>query len=185
MACLPLNLPSTIAACYLQPMQSRTRSHWAIACLTASVLLSVRPGSAQKAIQSSPILPTAASNSGSEDLERASKVNGLSTIESPPWHLKLSFRVFDQNAGVKDQGTVEILWAGQLKYRTVFTSTHFNQTIIATKFGNLRSGDANAVPEVISYLYGATSRPSKKENPLHSSPPASSTKKSKAWSWNA
>jgi TonB family protein len=60
-------------------------------------------------------------------LIEASRVNGLHGLPEP-WHLRISFQVFDGERQTVDQGTLEEWWAGERKYKIAFNSSRFAST---------------------------------------------------------
>ena len=59
----------------------------------------------------------------------------------PPWHLKVSFRVLDDEGKPKDSGTYEEFWVSPGKYRQSYTSAGFSQTDYGTANGIMRIGE--------------------------------------------
>jgi hypothetical protein len=82
----------------------------------------------------------------------AAKTNGLTGDDVKPWHLKASWKLFDEKGSVKDQGTYEEYWASPEKYKRTFTGASFTQTEYGTEKGPLVSGEQSRIPSAIDDL---------------------------------
>ena len=83
----------------------------------------------------------------------AARTNGLSGEGVKPWHLRASFTLFDANGSASDQGTLEISWASDQRYKIAYTgATTFSQTYYKTKKGLLVSGQASPVPASLGWV---------------------------------
>lgn len=71
----------------------------------------------------------------------AAKTNGLIGNDVQPWHLKASYKLFDEQGNVKDQGTYEELWVSPIKYKRIVTGAKFTYSVYGTENGALFSGD--------------------------------------------
>jgi TonB family protein len=71
----------------------------------------------------------------------AAKTNGLAGNDVQPWHLKASYKWFDEQGNVRDQGTYEELWVSPTKYKRIVTGTKFQYSVYGTENGALFSGD--------------------------------------------
>jgi TonB family protein len=76
-------------------------------------------------------------------LAAAAKVNGLSGTLSRPWHLRVSYQIFDDKGRSKESGVYEELWVSDKKYKRSYASPNFTQTDFATDRGLYRSGNQN------------------------------------------
>ncbi|MGB8543632.1 MAG: energy transducer TonB [Candidatus Acidiferrales bacterium] len=76
-------------------------------------------------------------------LDIAAKVNGLSNPVSAPWHLRVSYQIFDDKGRPQASGTYEELWLSEDKYKRSYSSPNFTQTDFATDRGLFRSGNQN------------------------------------------
>jgi len=92
-------------------------------------------------------------------MQLAKKINGLTGPELPPWHLKSTFKAFDEKGDPKDQGTFEELWAAPNKFKLIYTSTSFSQTEYGTWKGTLGTGDHHFPPDPLSFLQFLTVNP--------------------------
>jgi len=82
----------------------------------------------------------------------AAKTNGLTGEDVKPWHLKVSFTLFDDKGNIKDNGTFEEYRVSAHLYKIIFTSTAFSQTDYFTDNGILRSGAREPAPGSLSQL---------------------------------
>lgn len=85
-------------------------------------------------------------------LQSADNANTLDDATLRPWHLKVSFQLFDAKGKPTEQGTLEEWWAGQNKDKRIFTSPSFTATEIQTKDGLYRSTGVGAVPEMLDIV---------------------------------
>jgi TonB family protein len=74
----------------------------------------VQPGTAAAAAAASvPVMP----KNPTDLMLLASQVNGLSSMEPHPWHIKANFQTFDPDGKPKGKGVFEEWWAGPYKYK--------------------------------------------------------------------
>jgi len=87
--------------------------------------------------------PTSAKMPGdAKDLMRlAAGTNGLSGPDLQPWHLKASYKIFDEQGNAKGQGTYEEFWANQTKFKQIIKSDSLTQTKFGTDHGMMGIGD--------------------------------------------
>lgn len=83
-------------------------------------------------------------------LQSADAVNTLDDATLRPWHLKVSFQLFDAKGKPTEQGTLEEWWAGHDKDKRIFTSPSYTATEIQTKDGLYRSAGVGAAPEMLN-----------------------------------
>ena len=76
-----------------------------------------------------------------EILPQAVTLNGLESSSSSPWHVAVSYDVFDQDGDNVRSGTFEEFYVSPKKYKQIFKGDTFNQIDIATEAGLYRSGD--------------------------------------------
>jgi len=76
----------------------------------------------------------------------AEKTNSLTEPGTPPWHLKATFKILDQDGNPTDQGTYEELWVSPTKFKRTFTSSAYTQTDYGTDKGVFRSGPRGEAP---------------------------------------
>ena len=69
----------------------------------------------------------------------ATQSSGLQGSNVLPWHLKVTFRIFDEDGKQKDQGTYEEYWVNWAKLKSTFTCTSFTETLYRTGNGMLRA----------------------------------------------
>ncbi len=75
----------------------------------------------------------------------AAKSNGLISDDMKPWHLKVSYKYFDDQGKVEDEGTFEEFWVSQTKYKRVYTSKTGSRTEYGTDKGVLNSDNEKPV----------------------------------------
>jgi TonB family protein len=85
-------------------------------------------------------------------LQSADASNTLDDATLRPWHLKVSFQLFDAKGKPTEQGTLEEWWAGQDKDKRIFTSPSYTATEIQTKDGLYRTTGVGAVPEMLDIV---------------------------------
>jgi TonB family protein len=76
----------------------------------------------------------------------ASQSNGLSQIGNQTWHLKVTFRIFDEQGNAKDQGIFEEFYVSPNKFKRGYSSSGFSQAVYGTDKGWMQTGD-KAWPE--------------------------------------
>src|SRR5271168_1525591 len=74
-----------------------------------------------------------------ERLHRAITTNSIDDAQMKPWHLKLSFQLFDDKGTPTEKGEIEEWWASPSVYKTVYKSPSYTGTEIQTKEGLYRS----------------------------------------------
>ncbi len=85
-------------------------------------------------------------------LQSADNANTLDDATLQPWHLKVSFQLFDAKGKPTEQGTLEEWWAGQDKDKRIFTSPSYTAREIQTKDGLYRTTGVGAVPEMLDIV---------------------------------
>jgi len=73
-------------------------------------------------------------------LAKVTELNGLEG-QIRPWHLVLSYDVFDEDGDNIHSGTYEELWAGPKKFKRTYKSDNLNQSDYANDNGLFRVGD--------------------------------------------
>ncbi|MGH9343423.1 MAG: energy transducer TonB [Terriglobia bacterium] len=126
-------------------MRSLTPSFFCLLCLTLA--------SAARAQGSTPASAAAMPTDPKELILLAAKVNSLTGDDVKPWHLRASYKVLDDAGNVTDEGTFEEFWASKQKYKTVYKSATFSQTVYATEKGIIRTGGQNPPQNI--YLPGS------------------------------
>jgi TonB family protein len=79
----------------------------------------------------------------------------LMTAEAQQWHLKASFRTFDEQGNVEDRGTFEEYWAAPNKSKAILASTAFHKTDYGTDKGGFQTGDHGTPPPKIARVQEA------------------------------
>jgi hypothetical protein len=65
-----------------------------------------------------------------ERVHRATAVNSIDDSPLKPWHLKMSFQLYDAKGNPTERGTIEEWWAEPSKEKTVYTSPSYTSTEI-------------------------------------------------------
>ena len=97
-------------------------------------------------------------------LQSADAANTLDDATLRPWHLKVSFQLFDTKGKPTEQGTLEEWWAGHDKDKRIFTSSSYTATEIQTKDGLYRTTGVGAVPEMLDIARQQVVHPMPSEN---------------------
>jgi TonB family protein len=117
------------------------------------------PAIAQDGATSSPLAketPAAALPSDPKELMlQAEKFNGLTGSDVKPWHLKATFKLFDEEDKVKDYGIYEEYWVSRTMYKRSYTSSKFNHTDYGTEKDTMHTGDQNPIPWPLALLLAA------------------------------
>jgi hypothetical protein len=74
-------------------------------------------------------------------LSKQVTLNGLQSMDLPPWHIVLTYDQFDEDGDNVHSGVYEEYWAGAKKYKRIYKADNFNQTDYATDKGLYRLGD--------------------------------------------
>lgn len=77
--------------------------------------------------------------------------NGLNPSDTPAWHLKLNYQSFDANGTATDKGTFEEFWAGEKKYKRIYTVGGASQTEFQTETGLMIAGDGTPSHAALSF----------------------------------
>jgi TonB family protein len=87
-----------------------------------------------------------------ERLHRAAVLNSIDDAAMKPWHLKLSFQLFDDKGKPTEKGTIEEWWADPSSHKTVYTSPSYSNTDIQTKDGFYRKESLSPVPHLLQLI---------------------------------
>jgi TonB family protein len=82
----------------------------------------------------------------------AAQSNGLSPAGGQSWHLKASYKTYDEQGNAKDQGVFEEFFVSPTKYKSSYSSTGFSQTTYGTEKGRLQSGSPVFPSFTLSFL---------------------------------
>ena len=104
-------------------------------------------------------------------LHRATAVNSIDDAAMKPWHLKLSFQLFDDKGKPTEQGTIEKWWVEPTKEKTVYTSPSYTSTEIHTKEGFYRSKGSSYVPSLLGLVLQQVVHPMPSERDISDSKP--------------
>ncbi len=89
----------------------------------------------------------------------AVRSNSLAATDMRPWHLKISFKLFDQKDSEPQQGALEEFWASPLKVKQIYSGSSFSQADYVTEKGRFRSGAQTNPPILLSRLEGQFTTP--------------------------
>ncbi|MGH9596124.1 MAG: hypothetical protein ACRD3K_04945, partial [Edaphobacter sp.] len=106
-----------------------------------------------------------------ERLHRATLLNSIDDATMKPWHLKLSFQLFDAKGKPTETGTIEEWWAGRTMHKTVYTSPSYTGTEIKTKDGLYRSKGVAPVPDLLEVVLQQVVNPMPSEEDIADSKP--------------
>jgi TonB family protein len=84
----------------------------------------------------------------------AAKLNGLSGDDIMPWHMRISFSVFDESGKNSEQGTFEEYWVDKNRYKISYTSAGYTQSAYGTGDGVLLTGARDPAPELFTWMAG-------------------------------
>jgi TonB family protein len=74
------------------------------------------------------------------------------TSSAKPWHMKATFKVFDYDGNISDEGTYEEFFAGPNKFKRIFTGKGYTQTDVGTPAGVMRSGKREDLLLQLTYM---------------------------------
>jgi TonB family protein len=106
-----------------------------------------------------------------ERLHRAAALNVIDDPQLKPWHLKLSFQLYDVKGAPTEKGTVEEWWAGPSMHKTVYTSPSYTSTEVQTKDGFYRSKAGSSVPNLLELVVRQVVHPTPSEEDIADSKP--------------
>jgi TonB family protein len=106
-----------------------------------------------------------------ERLQRAVAINSLDDPQMKPWHLKLSFQLFDSKGVPAETGIVEEWWGGPSMHKTVYTSPSYTSTEVQTKDGLYRSKGASSAPDLLQLILLQVVHPMPSEEDIAASKP--------------
>jgi TonB family protein len=106
-----------------------------------------------------------------ERLQRAVAINSLDDPQMKPWHLKLSFQLFDSKGVPTETGIVEEWWGGPSMHKTVYTSPSYTSTEVRTKDGLYRSKGASSAPDLLQLILLQVVHPMPSEEDIAASKP--------------
>lgn len=92
-------------------------------------------------------------------LAAAIKLDGLTGDDLPPWHLKVTYKIFDDQGQPKDQGIFEELQASPTKFKVTYNSPNFVQSTYGTDRPDravyVSGAPGSSQPWPLSLLWGA------------------------------
>jgi TonB family protein len=106
-----------------------------------------------------------------ERLHRATAANSIDDSQLKPWHLKMSFQLYDAKGNPTEKGTIETWWAEPSNEKTVYTSPSYTSTEIRTKDGLHRSKGTSYVPSSLELILRQVIHPMPSERDIADSKP--------------
>jgi TonB family protein len=106
-----------------------------------------------------------------ERLHRAAALNSIDDATMKPWHLKLSFQLFDAKGTPTEKGTIEEWWAGPSREKTVYTSPSYSSTELRANDGLFRSKGMSYVPSSLELILRQVVHPTPSEGDITDSKP--------------
>ena len=104
-------------------------------------------------------------------LHRATLLNSIDDAAMKPWHLKLSFQLFDEKGKAAEIGAIEEWWSAPSMHKTVYTSPSYTGTEVQTKDGLYRSTAAASVPRLFQLALQQVVHPMPSERDIADSKP--------------
>jgi len=121
-------------------------------CLACCSVLAIAP-TGFRAQEQTPPSPDAAF------LIQAAGSYGIPKLEAKPWHLRVSFQLFDAQGNETDRGTYEEFSRGGLITKRIYKTEHFAQTAYYVPGGVKATGDLQMAPLSFVVLRSAIVEP--------------------------
>ena len=96
--------------------------------------------------------PVAGPASLADRLQQADFESSLEDLRLRPWHLLLSFQLFDVKGAPSEQGQIEEVWLSPELYQISFTSPSYTSTTIRNSDGFYRTKGTPPPPELLDTL---------------------------------
>jgi TonB family protein len=106
-----------------------------------------------------------------ERLHKAAGLNSIDDAQLKPWHLKLSFQLFDSKGKPTEKGTIEEWWYKPSKSKTIYTSPSYTSTELRTENGFYRSKGMSYVPSLLELILRQVRHPMPSERDIADSQP--------------
>jgi TonB family protein len=90
--------------------------------------------------------------SPADRMRRAAELNSIDAASMEPWHLKISFQLFDAKGEAAETGTVEEWWKSPSLHKTMYTSPSYTSTEVQTADGLYRSKGASSPPYLLGLI---------------------------------
>jgi TonB family protein len=104
-------------------------------------------------------------------LNRAIALNSIDDPQLKPWHLKLSFELYDAKGNTTEKGMIEKWWGGPSLEKTAYTSPSYTSMEIRSKDGLYRSKGVSSVPSLLELVLRQVVHPMPSERDLVDSKP--------------
>lgn len=123
--------------------------------MKALLLLAIILPASLTLAQTTPAVPQHLPKDPKGLMRLAVNLNGLNGDNIHPWHLKATFKLFDDAGNPSDEGSYEEFWASPTKYKSIYTSKTHTQTQFGTIRGVAKSGSYPAMPQPLYELPSA------------------------------
>ncbi len=70
----------------------------------------------------------------------AARTSNLTSEGAKPWHIKVSYTMYQEDGSIKDQGLIEEYWASANQSKLITTGRDFTQTVYKTPDATFQSG---------------------------------------------
>ena len=101
----------------------------------------------------------------------ADTASSLEDASLKPWHLKVSFQLFDGKGNPSEQGTMEEWWNGPKQYKLSFASPSYTSTEIQNQDGLFRTTGTDTTPYILRLLHSQLTHPMSLEQHLKNPTP--------------
>ncbi len=92
-------------------------------------------------------------------MELARTINGLNTLESQPWHLKVTFKAVGEKGYLLDQGIYEEVWISPTKFKRSLVGASYSLVDYGTDKGVFRLGKEKKASVALNDLHLAILNP--------------------------
>jgi len=92
-------------------------------------------------------------------LQQALAVNGIEAPGLVPWHMKATFQFINLSHKPTDTYTLDEIWAGPQRWKTVWIGPGFEQTTIVNEKGRYQTNDQKELPELLGMTQHAIVNP--------------------------
>lgn len=104
-------------------------------------------------------------------LHQAANESSLIDPLLKPWHLKLSFKLFDNQGKPAETGQIEEWWSAPKLHKTVFTSPSYTSTEIQNEDGFFRTTGTERPPDNLALILEQAVRPLSGDDEIDQSTP--------------
>jgi len=86
-------------------------------------------------------------------MQLAAMENGISSSDGPPWHMVATFKLFDEQGNVKDQGEFEEYWKDPKVFVQRFASMGYSRVYYGTSNGGLITNSQPLPSPLMAHIY--------------------------------